>query len=121
MTQLIYPKGYIAVGASDLIDVTNIKISTKNNGKQVHTLKQEGAGVVKGNTETTITYDAVISELGPEADYFKMVAKGTIKQLRIKVPAATYTVTGMYTSTDIDIPEGDAIKQSLEFIGKLDV
>lgn len=119
MGDLVYPRGQIAEGAGDLIDVTNVKVTTTNNGKQVHTIRRKGAGITLGTEETTVTFDSVISEEGQERDYFKKVKKGTIQQLRIKVPGETLTVQGSYTTRDFELPLDDAIKLSLTFIGHL--
>lgn len=115
--QKLYPKGQIALGSGDLIDVTNVKVDHKNNGKQVHTIRRSGVGVTMGNEETTVSYDCVVSEDGQERDYFRLVKKGTVQQLRIKIPGETITVDGIYTDRSFDLPIDDSIKLSLSFIG----
>lgn len=120
MAEKIYPRGRIALDEGDLVDVTNVKIDHTNNAKQVHTIRKKGAGVTMGTEETTITYDAVVSEDGPERDYFTFVKKGTIKQLRIKVPAETLTVNGVYKDRSYELPIDDSIKLSLTFIGHME-
>jgi len=113
----LYPRGQIALGNGDLQDVTNVRVTHTNNAKQVHTIRRKGAGVTLGTEETTVSYDAVISEDGSERDYFESVKKGKVRQLRIKVPGETITVEGVYKSRDFELPIDDAIKLSLEFIG----
>lgn len=115
----IYPRGRIALGSGDLIDVTNVKVNHTNNSKQVHTMNKSGTGVVKGNEETTISYDCVISQTGQERDYFALVKTGAIVQLRVKLPLETITVNGVYKSRSFDLPMDDSIKLSLEFIGTM--
>ena len=117
--QLVYGRGRIAAGSGDLIDVTNIKVTTTNNAKQVHTIRRGQAGITLGVQETTVTFDCKIGEEGLERDYVTSVSEGLIEHLRIKVPGATYTVEGSYQSTDFDLPLDDAITLSLTFIGKL--
>lgn len=117
MGDLVYPRGRITVGSGDLIDVTNIKITTTNNAKQVHTILQKGAGITLGVTETTVTFDSVISEDGQERDYFTLVQTGVISQLRIKLPLETITVEGTYKTRDFELPLDDSIKLSMEFVG----
>jgi hypothetical protein len=117
MGQKTYPRGRIALGSGDLVDVTNVKVNHTNNAKQVHTLNRSGAGVVKGNEETTVTYDAVVSEDGAERDYFSLVKTGGIVQLRVKVPGETITVDGAYKSRSFDLPLDAEVKLSLEFVG----
>lgn len=114
-----YARGRIALGSGDLIDVTNVRVSHTNNAKQVHTLRQKGAGITLGTEETSVSFDAVISEDGQERDYFSLVKKGTITQLRIKIDGETMTVQGAFQSRDFDLPLDDAIKVSLNFIGHM--
>lgn len=118
--QLIYPRGQIALDSGDLIDVTNIKLDHTNNAKQVHTIRRKGAGITLGVEETNISFDAVISEDGPERDYFTFVKTGRIKQLRIKVPAITFTVNGAFKDQGYELPLDDSIKLSMAFIGHME-
>ncbi len=115
-----FPRGSIAMGNGDLMQVTNVKVSLKNGAKLKHTLRKKGAGAVLGNEECTVTFDYEIPETGPEKDYMDLVQTGAVKQLRLKVPAKTYTVNGVYSSSDMELPLDDAIKGSCEFIGKMD-
>lgn len=114
-----YIRGQIALASGDLIDVTNVRVSHTNNAKQVHTIRQKGAGIALGVEETTVSFDAVISEDGQERDYFALVKKGTIAQLRIKLPGETITVQGAFQSRDFDLPLDDAIKLSMNFVGHM--
>jgi hypothetical protein len=115
----VYPRGQIAQGSGDLIDVTNIKVTHTNNAKQVHTLRQKGAGITLGVEETTVSFDCAIGEQGQERDYFKLVKGGKITQVRIKVPGETITVNGAYQSRDFELPLDAEIKLSLNFIGHM--
>lgn len=119
MGDKVYPRGRIATGSGDLIDVTNIKVNTTNNAKQVHTIIQKGAGVTLGVEETTVSFDSVVGEDGQERDYFFLVKSGRIGQVRIKIPGETMTVEGAYKTRDFELPLDDSIKLSLEFIGHL--
>ncbi len=116
--QKLYPRGQVAMETGDLADAINIKISTTNNAKQVHTIRQKGAGVTLGTEETTVTLDLVVSEDGPERDWIKKLKEGSIEQLRVKVPGETYTVNGVVKQVDVELPIDDAIKQNITFIGK---
>lgn len=115
-----YPRGSIAMGNGDLMQVINAKVSVKNGAKLKHTLRKKGAGATLGNEETTVTFDFEIPETGPEKDYIDLVQQGTVKQIRLKVPGKTYTVNGVFSSCDTELPLDDAIKGSVEFIGKMD-
>ncbi len=116
--QLLYPRGRIAMSTGDLIDVTNVKFEHTNNAKQVHTIVQKGAGIVQGNTESTVTFDMVVSEQGLERDYYGYLQNGLIKQVRLKIPGSTFTINGMVKQISAEIPLDDAIKVSITFIGK---
>lgn len=117
--QLTYPRGRIALDTGDLLDVTNVKLDATNNSKQVHTLRRKGAGVTLGTEETTVTFDVAVSEEGLERDYLTMVKRGTIKQLRLKVPGTTINVEGIFKDVGFELPLDAEIKQNLTFIGKI--
>jgi hypothetical protein len=104
------------MGSGDLIDVTNVKVDEKSNKKVKHSLRG-ATGVVKGVVETTVTFDADVSEEGAEADWGALVRGDTIKQLRVKVPGETITVTGGFDTRSLELPMDDAIKVSLTFVG----
>src|SRR5574341_163494 len=114
----LYPRGAIAMGNGDLIDVTNVKVDKSNGLKLQHTLRQKGAGLSMGVEETMVSFDALVSEDGPERDYLKMLKKGTIKQLRVKLPCETLTINGTVSKRSVEIPLDDAVKYTIEFIGR---
>ena len=119
--QLVFPQSYLAMGAGDLVQVTDFRATLNNKGKQVHTQRRTGAGVVKGKHESTVTFNSVIDEDGPEREYWRFVQKGTIKQIRVKIPSGrVLTYNGMFTVCDLDGPLEDATKVSVTFIGKLE-
>ena len=118
--QLLYPRGRIATDSGDLFDVTNVKIDLTNNAKQIHTIRQKGAGFTLGNEECTVSFDLVVSENGQERDWVGKLKKGTVTQLRLKVPGQTFTCNGAVKQVGIEMPLDDAIKQSVSFIGKME-
>src|SRR5574341_796310 len=87
-------------------------------GKLQHTLRQKGAGLSMGVEETMVSFDALVSEDGPERDYLKLLKKGTIKQLRVKLPGETLTINGGVSKRSVEIPLDDAVKYTIEFIGR---
>lgn len=117
MGQRYFPKGRIALGGGDLIDVVNVKYTHTNNAKQVHTLRESGAGITMGVEESTVSYDTVVGAEGVERDYFQLVKTGKIVQVRIKVPGETITVEGAYTTRDFELPLDDSVKLSMSFVG----
>ena len=92
--QLIYPKAFIAQGNGDLVQVVNFSITLTNNAKQVHTLRKKGAGITLGTQESTVSFEFVIDEDGPERNYWADVMAGTIRQLRAKGPRISWTLNG---------------------------
>jgi hypothetical protein len=120
--QLIYPQAFIAQGNGDLMQVTNFNVTLTNNGKQVHTLRRKGAGVSRGVQESTVSFDFVIDEGGPERNYWRDVIRGIIRQIRAKVPGPSMVLTlnGMYTGVDLDGPLDAATKGSAKFVGHME-
>lgn len=113
-----FPRGWIAMGNGDLMQVTNVKIDHTNNAKQVHTIRRKGAGITLGVEETSVSFDAVVDEEGCERDYLKMLKQGQIKQLRAKVPGETLTITGTVSALSKELPLDSEIKYSITFIGR---
>lgn len=115
--QQVFPRGFIAMGNGDLIQVTNVKIDHTNNAKQVHTIRQKGAGITLGVEETTVSFDAVVSEDGPERDYLRMLKRGDLRQLRVKIPGETISINGTVSQLSKELPLDSEIKFSITFIG----
>jgi hypothetical protein len=108
------------MGNGDLVQVTNFRVAFANGAKQAHTIRKRGAGVIFGVEETTITFDSLVSEDGPERDYWQRAQRKQIQQLRAKLPGGkTLTVSGAFSAVDTDGPLDDATKLSCTFIGKL--
>ena len=120
--QLRYPQASIAMGNGDLVDVTNFNVDFSNGAKQIHTLRQKAAGHSLGVEECTITFDSVISENGPERNYWKDCKRGIVRQVRAKAPGGRTNLTcnGVYSKVTFDGPLDDATKVSCTFIGKLE-
>lgn len=119
MGDKIYPRGQIALASGDLIDAVSIKVSTTNNAKQVHTIRRKGAGITLGVEESTVSYESAINEDGQERDYFALVKKGNIVNLRVKIPGETMTFQGAYQMRDFDLPLDAEITLSMSFVGHL--
>ncbi|MFZ5896812.1 MAG: hypothetical protein ACOY0T_37495 [Myxococcota bacterium] len=118
---VLYPQSYLAQGNGDLVQVTDFKVAMTNKGKQVHTQRNPGAGVVKGKPECTVTFNFVIDEGGAERNYWRDVQKGIIRQLRAKTPGGrTLVINGMYTTCDLNAPLEDATGGSCTFVGRMD-
>ncbi len=119
--QLLYPQSYLAMGSGDLVQVTDFRATLTDNSKQVHTLRRKGAGVTQGLEESTVTFNSSIDEDGSERDYWRLVQKKIVKQLRAKTPGGkTLVYNGKFTTVDLDGPLDDATKIACTFIGKLE-
>lgn len=122
MTDKSYPKARIAMGNGDLMQVTNLKVSTDNSAKTVPTLRRPmGAGFTLGEEKSSVTFDYVVDEDGAERDYIKSLRSGKVHQLRIKVPGETITVNGVIKKRDIDGDVDNPIKGSIEVTAILDL
>ncbi len=115
-----FPRGRLALGSGDLMKITNVKLDSTNNAKQIHTIRIKGAGITLGVEEHTLSFDAVVGEEGEERDWYEMLKKGQIKQARVKVPGRTITIEGTAKTVGLELPLDDAIKQSVQFIGAMD-
>lgn len=113
-----FPRGAIAMGNGNLLDVTSVKVTQKANVKLQHTLQTTAAGVVIGHEETEVSFDAVVGETGPERDYLRDLRAGKVRTLRIKIPGETFAVVGVASQRSLDLPMDDAIKYSITFVGK---
>lgn len=119
--QLRYPQAFIAMGNGDLVQVQNFTVTLTNGGKQVDTLRRKGAGFTLGLEASTVTFTAVIDEDGIERNYWRDVKKGTVRQLRAKIPGGTVlTLNGIFTQCDLDAPIDDATKVNCTFIGHME-
>jgi hypothetical protein len=114
-----YPRGAVAMGNGDLIQVTSVKLKITNNAKLKHTLRKSPSGFVLGHLECSGSMEIEIPETGVERDYWEMVVNGAVNQVRLKLPADTRAVNIVASSMDIELPSDDAIKQTVEFIGEV--
>ena len=119
--QLLYPQSFLAMGNGDLVQVTDFRATLTDNSKQIHTLRQKAAGITQGVEESTVTFNASIDEDGSERDYWRLVQRKIVKQLRVKAPGGkTLVYNGKFTTVDLDGPLDDATKIACTFIGKLE-
>lgn len=118
---LYYPKGRIAVGTGDLMQVQDFSAEIKNGGKLVHTLRRSPSGVTQGLKEANVSFNAVLDEKGPERDYWTSVLSTVVKQMRGKFPGLTLTFNGIFTETKLDVSMEDAIKYSTSFTGNVTI
>lgn len=116
---LRYPKAQMSLGAGDLVQVTNFKLTTKNNAKTKHTLRRNGAGSTLGTTDAELSFDMEVDERGQEREYAEMLFSGTAQTVRIKLPGGKVVVfTGVVNTEDLDQPLDDALKVSISMNGR---
>jgi hypothetical protein len=115
----VFPRGAIALDNGDLVQVVNVKVDQKRAGTKIqHTLRVQGAGVVLGNLETNASWEFVTPEGGAERDYYSMLRTGKVKKVRVKVPGETFAIIGVVHGRGMELPVDDAIKGTIEFMGK---
>lgn len=114
-----YPRGQLAIGNGTLQQATLARFSYTNNGKLKHTLRNSPSGFVLGTRECSGSFDLEIHEDGPEREVFDAIQNGELKNFRFKMPTITKTIEGIYVSVDVEAPLDDAVKFTVNFIGKL--
>lgn len=121
MAQRKYGQSYVAQGNGDFVQCTSFTVTTTNNGKQVHTLREKGSGYVLGVEESTIKMEFAISDAGPERDFHRQLKEGEPVLLRVKIPGGdVFSYNGVYTGVDMDGSLDDATKFSVNFVGHMD-
>lgn len=113
----LYPRGAIAMGNGELVQVTNVKVSYTNAAKNIPTIRSAFSGFVVGEASLTGSLDTVVPASGEERDYWAMVEKGTVKQVRLKLPGKTKAFNIVFDKVDIELPVGAPIAMNLTFIG----
>ncbi len=113
-----YPRARLSKGAGDLIDVTDVTARFSKGRKLIGTLRNPESGVADGEHANEITFKSVLSEEGFERDYNSDYEKGTVSQYRLKVPGATFAITGKLDDLEVTSNVGGAIEFSAKVIGK---
>jgi hypothetical protein len=118
--QLIYPQAYLALDGGDLVECTDFNTGLTLNAKQKHTLRKRGSGIAWGTEESTVTYNSLIPETGPERAYWKDAKARRIKQIRMKIPGGAVMIyNGAYDQVNLNGPLDDATTVSVVFKGHL--
>lgn len=115
----LYPRGQLSFGPGDMAQVTSVRMSFTNSGKLKHTLKKSPSGKVLGNKEVSGSFDMEIDEDGPEREVFDRIRTGSDVNLRLKIPKVTKNIVVFLTSVDLDIPLDDAVKFTVNYLGKM--
>lgn len=112
-----YPQGQVAIGNGEAQHLATAKFSKKNNAKLQHTLRRSPSGYTKGITEVDGSLEFLVPATGPEIDALKLVSDANPMTMRFKMPGTTVLILGVINQADVDIPIGDAVKISANFIG----
>lgn len=115
----LYPKGQIGFGTGNLKTATNCKYTLKNGAKLKHSIAVTPSGVSFGHQEVDGSLEFEVNEDGMERDVVTDVKKGRKRQFRFKDATSTDTIVGVLTEVTKEIPSDDAVKVTVNFIGKL--
>jgi len=120
--QLRFPQAYLAMGNGDLVMVTNFTATLTSGAKQAHTIRIKGAGIIPGNEESSVSFTSIVSEDGPEKNFWDDVKSGRIRQLRCKLPGGrtTLVLNGAFSQCDTEGPLDDSTKLNCTFIGRME-
>jgi len=120
--QEVFGQAFLAQGNGDLVSVTDFTLGLTNGGQQKHSLRKKGLGVTLGVEASTVSFNFLIGgTTGFERPFLRDCQRGTVKQLRAKMPDGTNLVyNGIYTQLDITGPLDDAVTGAATFVGKLE-
>ncbi len=96
-----YPKGRLAQGSGDLIDVSDVSVNYVDGEKHVHTMRRNAAGSTTGGRAVNISFTTKLSEAGFERDWMGIYRRREVKQYRLKVPGQTFVLEGRLTQPSI--------------------
>lgn len=114
-----YPRGQIAIAGGDLRQCTNFEWDYSNGGKLVFTLRENPSGIVYGNKQVNFTGETVVSEEGPERDWFDLVDTGKPVRCRVKLPGkTTKSIIGAIVGTKGKLTLEDGVQIGFNGIGK---
>ena len=98
---LDYPKGRLAQGAGDLIDVSDVALNWVDGEKHVHTMRRNAAGSTTGGRGSTMSFTTKVSEAGFERDWMGVYHRREVKQYRFKIPGKTFVLEGRLSQPSI--------------------
>jgi len=113
-----FPKGHVALGAGDLIDVFDWGFEGGDGEKIVATIRANPAGSTFGTRSGKLNISAAISHAGFERDWFGKWTKREVVEIRLKLPGLTITVTGRLTQPRVTGNVDDFVKFMVAVIGR---
>ena len=117
---LNYPKGRIALGGGDLVDVYDISLTVADGRQLVSTLRQNPAGSTGGKVAATLVFKTAVSENGLERPYWADWKKKKKVQGRLKVPGLTLVVEGVLTNPSLTSNVDSFTDNTWTIIGSVD-
>jgi hypothetical protein len=115
---LDYPKGSLAVGPGDLIDVYDINAAFTDGEKIVATLRANPAGSTGGVRSCKVSFKSSLSSAGFERDFMGYWERRKKVNLRFKLPGKVITLVGRYTEPAITSNIDNFIDFSISCIGR---
>lgn len=115
---LDYPKGRLAIGPGDLIDVYDTNFAFTDGEKIVATLRANPSGSTGGPRSAKGTFKSAISSNGFERDFWGPYQKRQTVNLRFKMPGKVIVIVGRYTEPQITSNIDNFIDFSVAVIGR---
>jgi hypothetical protein len=115
---LDYPKGTVAIGSGDLLDLFDWGFEGDDGEKIVATLRQNPAGSTFGTRSGKLNLSSAVSHLGFERDWLGTWQKRTVIEARLKLPGIVVSVTGRITQPRITGNIDDYIKFVAGVLGR---
>lgn len=113
-----YPKGRVALGAGDLIDVFDWGFEGEDGETIVATIRQNPGGSTFGKRSGKMNLQCAISHAGFERDWLGKWQKREVVEIRLKIPGITITVVGRLTQPRITGNVDNFITFTIAVIGK---
>lgn len=113
-----YPRGQMKM-AGDLVQVSDARFRHTNNARLLHTLRASPSGYVKGNSETSFDFTALIDEDGTERDWEEIARNAEGKTFQFIKPAADAAVVfGTLVQVEVSMAAGEPVTLTASGIGK---
>lgn len=112
-----FTPGQVAVGGGKMRDATMADFEYVNNAKIIHVMG--GEGVVVGTKQASGNLKVLVSEQGPERDFFAMISKGSNQKLQYEIPTLNIEIEGVFNKLNGSIQVGTEVELSLSWVGIL--
>lgn len=113
-----YPKGQVALGSGDLLDVFQWSLEFEDGEKVVSTLRRNPGGSTHGTRSATMNLSTAVPHTGFERDWLGKYKKREVVELRLKIPGTTFTLVGRLTKPKVNGSVDDFIHFDISAIGQ---